>query len=193
MSGNPALPEHIQAFHKTAIYPHPIECITMLQTHASWVFLTGSGKSHLALLGCGIEHAIIIRSDATRQRIAPNYPDLELYSRDMHKHTYQAMLVAARTALQSGYSVILDATFLHPGSRLQAYQLARSCHVVLSFYWLDIDSKQLRDNIQQRQQQGHDISDADLNVLRSQLQQYQRPDEAWIQFIHSSQHWPHQR
>jgi len=152
--------------------------------------LSGSGKSHLALLGCGTERAIIIRTDATRQRIASHFPDLALYGTQMHTHTYTAMFEAARTALAAGFSVILDATFLHPDTRRQAHALADQCNVPLHFYWLDIATDTLRRNICQRQQAGRDISDADLSVLELQLAEFCRPEESWIQFLSSNEIWP---
>jgi len=152
--------------------------------------LSGSGKSHLALLGCGIERAIIIRSDATRKRIVSDYPDLALYSREMHLHTYKAMFADARSTLAAGFSVILDATFLHPVSRQQAHELAQECSVPLHFFWLNIDRAILERQIKQRQQAANDISDADLRVLKLQLDEYTCPDEAWLEFLHASNAWP---
>ncbi len=152
--------------------------------------LSGSGKSHLALLACGKEHAIIIRSDATRKRIASDYPVLELYSDEMHRITFSTMFNAARTALEAGFSVILDATFLHPDNRKQAFELAQQCDVPLHFFWLEIKESQLRSQIKQRTSAANDISDADLSVLDQQLSHYQRPAEAWIQFLSSSNSWP---
>jgi len=152
--------------------------------------LSGSGKSHLALLGSSIERAIIIRTDATRKRIAVDFPDLELYGREMHIHTYKTMFNAACTSLKAGFSVILDATFLHPNSRRQAFNLADTCAVPLHFFWLDINEAVLRERIKKRQSAANDISDADLRVLDLQLIEYQRPDEPWVQFLHSSESWP---
>jgi len=152
--------------------------------------LSGSGKSHLALLGCGKERAIIIRTDATRKRIASDFPDLALYGKQMHIHTYNAMFDAARTALAAGFSVILDATFLHPDSRRQAHALAKERDVPLHFYWLDMDEPVLRKRIEKRQRSASDISDADLSVLELQLAEYQRPDEPWIQFLNLNEKWP---
>jgi aminoglycoside phosphotransferase family enzyme len=152
--------------------------------------LSGSGKSHLALLGSGMERAIIIRTDATRKRIAANCPDLELYGREMHINTYRAMFNAARTALDAGFSVILDATFLHPDSRRQAFNLANEYAILLHFFWLDIDEATLREQIKKRRSTASDISDADLRVLDLQLSEYQRPDEPWVRFLHSSEPWP---
>ncbi len=152
--------------------------------------LSGSGKSHLALRGCGIKRAIIIRSDATRKRIAGDSPELDLYGQQMHIRTYAAMFDAARICINAGFSVILDATFLHPDSRRQCRELAEACTVPMQFFWLDIPVDQLKANILRRQQSGHDISDADLRVLDLQLAEYQRPDEPWVQFLTSNRSWP---
>jgi len=152
--------------------------------------LSGSGKSHLALLGCGAEQAIIIRSDATRKRIAEHYPELELYGSEMHTKTYQAMFDAARKTLRAGFSVILDATFLHPESRMQLKALADECHTPLSCYWLNINASVLRERISKREHAAHDISDANLRVLELQLVEYQRPAEIWIEFLSSNDVWP---
>ena len=152
--------------------------------------LSGSGKSHLALLGCAIESAVIIRSDATRKRIALSHPELELYGREMHINTYKAMFDAAKIALGAGFSVILDATFIHPGSRHQLKELAGSCRTPLHFFWLDIDEPILRERISRRDRAANDISDADLHVLDLQLAEYHQPEEPWIQFLTSSNSWP---
>lgn len=152
--------------------------------------LSGSGKSHLALLGAGQQRAIIIRTDATRKRIAPDYPELELYGKQMHEKTYAAMFAAARQCIEAGWPVILDATFLHPDSRRQAKELADSCGLPLHFYWLDIEADTLRKRVVGRQKRGTDISDADLAVLEMQLARYQRPAEPYIRFLPSAESWP---
>ncbi|MDX8403286.1 MAG: AAA family ATPase, partial [Mariprofundaceae bacterium] len=152
--------------------------------------LSGSGKSHLALLGLKHEKAIIIRSDATRKRMAKSHADLLLYSNEMHQMTYQSMFNAAATAIKAGFSVILDAAFLHPASRQTAIALAATLNIPFSFYWLDIDKETLRERVKQRIAENSDISDADLNVLEDQLSQYQRPDESCIQYITDNDHWP---
>ncbi|WP_238701814.1 AAA family ATPase [Mariprofundus erugo] len=151
---------------------------------------SGSGKSHLALLGCGRERAIIIRSDATRKRIAANYPELDLYGMDMTRHTYQRMYDAAHTALMAGFSVILDAAFLQPEERLQVRALAETCQIPCTFFWLNIDPELLRRRICQRQLAGNDISDADLSVLQRQLATCSPPREPWLHHLSSSDHWP---
>ncbi len=158
--------------------------------------LSGSGKSYLALQAlqhiCTNEGTIIIRSDATRKRIATEHAELPLYGDEMHKLAYQTMFDAAETTLNAGFSVILDATFLEPSTRAHACALARSLQVPFSFYWLDIDTDTLRERIKRRTTGDSDISDADISVLEAQLTSYTPPEEPWIQFIDDSGYWPPQ-
>lgn len=152
--------------------------------------LSGSGKSHLALLGSAAEMAIIIRTDATRKRIAASHPELKLYGREMHIRSYEAMFDAAETCIHAGFPVILDATFIHPDSRRAFKAFADRAGIVFQFYWLDIQPQLLRKRIRQRQADALDISDADLHVLEQQLAEYRKPSESWIQFIDSTESWP---
>ena len=151
---------------------------------------SGSGKSRLALLGCGIERAIIIRSDATRKRIADDHVPLDLYSTEMNIRTYKMMFAAAKTALAAGFSVILDATFFRQEDRQCIRQLAISAHVESRIFWLNIKESVLRRQIKQRMQADKDISDADLHVLDMQLAHYQYPREADVHFMTSAEEWP---
>lgn len=152
--------------------------------------LSGSGKSHLARLGCGAARAVIIRSDATRKRIAAQYPELPLYGEAMHRHTYRTMFDAADLLLRAGWSVILDATFLSADERQRARDTALAagapCHVA----WLDIPEDRLREHILHRMHNHTDISDATIQVLDMQLAAYQRPQESDIRFLPSAEHWP---
>jgi len=153
--------------------------------------LSGSGKSHLALLACGIERAIIIRSDATRKRIIANgHTQFDPYGAEMDARTYEAMFTAAKIALASGFSVILDATFLRRKDRERTKQLATSLDVQSRIFWLDVDEHILRKHIRERMRKKTDVSDANLHVLNMQLTQYQHPEEADIHFLSSAGEWP---
>jgi len=152
--------------------------------------LSGSGKSHLALLGCGTERAIIIRSDATRKRIAGNHRQSDLYSPEMNAETYETMFRAAKAALAAGFSVILDATFLRQKDRERIRALAKSENVKSRIFWLDVDEPDLHKHISQRMRAKKDVSDADLDVLDMQLAHYKRPGEADIHFLPSAKEWP---
>ncbi|RMH61111.1 MAG: hypothetical protein D6678_04285, partial [Zetaproteobacteria bacterium] len=151
---------------------------------------SGSGKSHLALLGCGAERAIIIRSDATRMRLSARHPELERYGPEMHRRTYAAMFEAARSSLAAGFSVILDATFLHPDARAGLYALKQASGVPLHAYWLDIDTNRLKANIAARKKHGRDISEADIQVLEQQLRVSKPPTDGRWQRLHSAAFWP---
>ncbi len=75
----------------------------------------------------------------------------------------------ATVVLQSGYSVILDATFLAHAQRQQARALADRLGVrtVLLHFEARVDT--LRERVRQRAQRGDDASEADLAVLEVQL------------------------
>jgi len=152
--------------------------------------LSGSGKSHLALQALSHIPAIIIRSDATRKRLATLYPDEPLYGRNMDAHCYKEIYRAAEITLRAGFTVILDATFLRQSERDEVRMIAKRRESALHIYWLDMDAKLLRKRIRNRLQAGTDISDADLDVLQAQLDSYQRPREKDIEFITDSSIWP---
>jgi len=152
--------------------------------------LSGSGKSHLALQALSHIPAIIIRSDATRKRLSTLYPDEPLYGKGMDIRCYEAMYEAAETTLRAGFSVILDATFLRQADRGRARKIAKIAGAPIRIYWLDMDEKLLRERIRERMRAGTDVSDADLEVLQSQLATYQRPQEEDIEFLTDSNNWP---
>ncbi len=152
--------------------------------------LSGSGKSHLALAALARVPAVIIRSDATRKRLAKKHPDLPLYGTKMNAYTYGAMYKAAELALAAGFPVILDATFLRQQDRDRARKLAHGLGLDCRILWLDVAEPILRRRIQQRIAAGTDVSDADLSVLELQLSQYKRPTEADVLFVGDSSRWP---
>ena len=152
--------------------------------------LSGSGKSHLALIGAGKERAVVIRSDATRKRLATLYSNLPLYGPEMGKLTYDAMFKAAELTLSAGFSVILDATFLRYQDRESARDLASRLHAPCRIIWLDIAEDELRQRISMRSSRGTDISDAGIDALDMQLAGYERPNETGVHFVTSSDHWP---
>jgi len=151
---------------------------------------SGSGKSHLALKGCGPERAIIIRSDATRKRLARQHPDLPLYGEEMTENTYQALFKAAGQTLEAGYSAILDATFLDAAQRQHFREMAGTAHAPSRFFWLDIPEGELRQRMTSRQQRGNDVSDADMEILEAQLAQFTEPKEDGIFLLKNSAQWP---
>ena len=148
---------------------------------------SGSGKTTASqglLERCG---AIRVRADVERKRLfglAANARgdaavNARLYSAGATEATHERLRQAARTALRSGFSVILDATFLDPAPRAQAKAVADALEVGYVIIDLPVDAPTLRERVRLRTARADDASDADLAVLESQLGHARplRPDE----------------
>ncbi len=172
------LTEYLQLARSVVERPAP----KLILTHG----VSGSGKSFWArriAASCGL---VWIRSDVERKRLFAQHPDGEpspcdLYSSTMTARTYNHLRELADVILHSGWSVLLDATFLTRLQREPFRELARSAGVdgfVLSFR---ADDATLRRRIFERQQAGHDPSDATVEVLSRQMSglEYITPDEGW--------------
>ena len=153
---------------------------------------SGSGKTTASqglLERCG---AIRVRADVERKRLfglAANARgdaavNARLYSAGATEATHERLRQAARTALRSGFSVILDATFLDPAPRAQAKAVADALEVGYVIIDLPVDAPTLRERVRLRTARADDASDADLAVLESQLGHARplRPDEQAAMF-----------
>jgi hypothetical protein len=134
--------------------------------------LSGSGKTWQSRKIACKTGAIHIRSDVERKRLFAGHTD-NLYAADISERTYQHLLHCAETVLQAGFNVIIDATFLDYPRRALFQQLAERLQTRCLILHFDTPEAQLRKNISQRQQQGKDASDANLQVLENQLRNYQ--------------------
>lgn len=138
--------------------------------------LSGSGKSTLAAKIAEHLPAIQLRSDVERKRLALTEPRFgqALYSEEATQMTYLHLSATAASLLESGFSVIVDATFLKQSWRNHFRLLAGKAGV--GFRILDFQAPQavLRDRIEKRLAEQCDPSDADLAVLESQIK-HQEP------------------
>lgn len=145
----------------------------LLLTHG-W---SGSGKSTLAqrlVEGMG---AIRIRADVERKRLAGLQPLdhaaagglPDLYGAAMTAATYERLNQLAVPVLLGGYPVILDATFLRHAQRQAARAVAAAQGVGCRILHLAVDVDVARQRLRQRAEQGHDVSDADEQVLDMQV------------------------
>lgn len=140
--------------------------------------LSGSGKS-LASQELVIGHgAIRVRSDAERQRLFTDRA--ERYSQAASDRTYGRLAEIARLGASSGWSMVIDATFLERARRRQFESLAEEIGVPYSILFIECEKEQLLIYLRNRQARGDDISEADEQVLRQQLQTIEPlgPDEA---------------
>jgi aminoglycoside phosphotransferase family enzyme/predicted kinase len=139
--------------------------------------VTGSGKSWLSERLVAVLPAVRIRSDLERKRLAGIGPlartgsgvGEQLYAADITQQVYAHLERCADAALSGGWTVIVDAAFLHAADRGRFAQLAsrRRCpFVILSCH---ADAETLRRRIDMRDRSGSDASEATLAVLEHQL------------------------
>lgn len=134
---------------------------------------SGTGKSTLArALAPAVGRApgaIHLRSDIERKRqfhIAETerLPS-SAYTPDVSHRIYEALDKQARTALQAGQSVIVDATFLSEFETNAVDQVARQAGADFRGFWLEAPTRLLMERLATRI---NDASDATPDVLRRQ-------------------------
>jgi predicted kinase len=138
--------------------------------------LSGSGKSTMAAALLAPAGAIRIRSDVERKRLfglgaqqRSADRQAEIYSQEATRRTFARLAECARTALQAGYPVIVDAAFLRRDERLAFRALAAELRVPFSILRCRAAEAQLRRRVAARDAEGSDASEATLAVLERQL------------------------
>jgi aminoglycoside phosphotransferase family enzyme/predicted kinase len=135
--------------------------------------LPGSGKSTFAQAALERLQAIRIRSDVERKRLfgldalADSYAQqgVNIYDAAATQKTYTRLLELARSLLQAGMTVIVDAAFLRQGERAQFRELAQQLQVPFAIASMQAGTGILRQRIVQRRNEARDASEADLAVL----------------------------
>jgi len=139
--------------------------------------LSGSGKTTITQSLLEAINLIRIRSDVERKRLYGLKPGAHsgagvaegIYSPTANERTYRRLAELARSIVQSGHPVVVDAAFLRRGERTSFRDLAQELDV--PFVILDFMAPEhlLRERIEQRGRHGRDASEADVTVLESQL------------------------
>lgn len=155
----------------------------LLITHG----LSGSGKSHWAARLARRQGWLHIRSDLERLRLFGRWGEPlatplsgDAYRPEVSAHLYRQHLPACcESALQAGFSVICDATFLRHEQRLLFRQLAHRLEVGFLILACHASVQLAQQRILDRLVQGEDPSEADAAVLEAQrlLLEPLRPDE----------------
>ncbi|HAC59870.1 MAG TPA: hypothetical protein DCF73_16130, partial [Rhodobiaceae bacterium] len=139
--------------------------------------LSGTGKSTVAKevaarMG-GPLGALHLRSDIIRKRMFGVGPLDRLpeagYAPGVGERVYEEMRRLARTALEAGVSVVLDAVFAREGERRSVEALAEEAGVSFRGLWLEAPAEVLEARVAKREREGRDPSDAGVEVLRKQL------------------------
>ena len=171
------LREYLQLAQKVTERSKPM----LILTHG----VSGSGKSHWARRAAGRFGLVWIRSDVERKRLFAEAGTpaaaLDLYSTEMTNRTYVHMKEVAQTVLSSGWSILVDATFLQRAQRKMFLELAQTNEIQSLLMSFQADDATLRQRITQRRAASGDPSDATIEVLAVQLKQQEliEPTEGW--------------
>jgi aminoglycoside phosphotransferase family enzyme/predicted kinase len=166
-------------WHLAASYALPPTLILMCG-------LPGSGKSWAARELARPFEAVVLSSDVIRKRLAGvplterrrgGRGSEELYSTEMTDRTYRAMLAEAERALASGRTVVADATFASLQRRADFRALARRLGVPFALVHVTASEALVRERMERRRSDEHEVSDADFQVYRLMQRQFQPPDE----------------
>lgn len=188
-ANQPMLPKHEkqQAFKQYQEYIAQAEAFT--HQHPQTLFITygvsGSGKTTLTQPLLEKLGMIRLRSDVERKRLfglpAEARTDSanrhKIYSADASQRTFHHLLITAKKLCQSGFSVIIDATFLKQAHRQPFQALAKELNIPFVLLHFHAEEQQLHQWIKKRAEVGTDASEATIEVLQQQLTTVEPPSE----------------
>ena len=147
--------------------------------------LMGSGKSVIARELSRITSASIIQMDVIRKEILDIHPwerRLEdfgqgIYSEDFSRTVYEKSFMAAKEILESGKSVIIDASFKRKEHRLTAYTMAQ--RVKSDFFVMECVCPDMcaRERLTRRTQDKNEASDGRLEIYDAQKDDFETINE----------------
>lgn len=159
--------------------------------------VSGTGKSTIALRLVDRLGPIRIRSDVERKRLYgiavnehPGPHDAKLiYNENATQKTYSILTALSAEILDSGLSVIIDATNLRQWQRDVIQVVANERGVPVCIALCESSMSVIQEWIQKRSIEGGDASDADLNVVFKQIKTLEPLNEEELKqtiTIHSS-------
>jgi len=187
-----ATPEHQQARQAVQDYLELASRYTrpgkpcLLITHG----LSGCGKTWFSRRLLQQLPLIHLRSDVERKRLFGLRPTERsdsavgggIYTPEATARTYQRLAELSELLLASGFTVLVDATFLDPARRRRFRQLAARHDAPFHILSLEAEAAVLRERLRQRARAAHDASEADLAVLEQQLAHYSPLDAEELSF-----------
>jgi len=161
----PALGRYLAAAEAAARPPAPLLVVT--------TGLSGSGKSWLASRLLAPLDAVRIRSDVERKRLhglaSTESSAGRIYDAHSTRRTYERLGSLARLALESGFSVIVDAASLLASERRALLDVGHDLGVPARLLATEAGHQTLLDRVAARSASGRDPSEADRSVLERQL------------------------
>ncbi len=136
---------------------------------------SGAGKSTQSQALIAERGVVRVRADVERKRLFGLAPQVSsaavrggIYTAEASQRTHEALAQAARCALDAGYTVLVDATFLNPAMRQRFMALAAQAQVRCRILSFEAPLAVLRERVRSRQLAGGDASEASVQVLESQ-------------------------
>ncbi|WXL26946.1 AAA family ATPase [Ectopseudomonas mendocina] len=137
--------------------------------------VSGVGKSHVAMRLVEALGAIRLRSDVERKRLLGEQPadakdtlGAGIYSDQATTDTYARLHQLAQKALQAGFPVVIDATYLKLAQRQDACKVAEASGAPFLIIECQAPDEVISEWIKQRQIEANDPSDATLEVVHAQ-------------------------
>lgn len=135
---------------------------------------SGSGKTlytQTLLTDC---NTIRLRSDVIRLNMLSKIHDqTQRYSNESTEQVYNILAHYAKNLIQAGFDVIIDATFLKAKFRSQFFEIANTLNCHIEIFAFEASLPTLKTRIKQRISKGYDLSEADADVLKLQIDQYE--------------------
>lgn len=147
-----------------------------------WIVIThglaGSGKSTVGLGVLEQFPALRLRSDVERKRLFGLDPldttdagvGEGIYTRDATERTYARLAEQAGQLVAAGEAVLVDATFLDRRMRARLRETAEARGVPFTILHATAPQSVLEERIRRRRAAGRDASEADIEVLRAQIE-----------------------
>lgn len=140
--------------------------------------LSGSGKTHVSQLALERTGAIRLRSDVERKRLfglhagASSHSPLQrgIYDDRANERTFARLAELARSVVEAGYPVIVDATFILHARRRTFAELAAALQVPFAILDCRAEDAVLEARLLRRQTRRADASEAGIDVMRRQKQ-----------------------
>lgn len=147
--------------------------------------LIGTGKSTLARALSEELSCRVISSDEVRKEIMGVEPterryegfDKGIYSKDITDITYREVLTRGRRTIESGKTVILDASFSKRELREHVIQEAEALGVPFYFIQTKASEDKIRERLIEREKGGKALSDGRLEIFERFKEGFEEPDE----------------
>ncbi len=178
-SREPVLGEYLAYLALAGRYTRPPPPVLLLM-HG----LSGSGKTRVSQSLLENLPAIRLRSDVERKRLhglatdahGNAGPEQGIYNRAASDLTYRHLESLAGTLLDAGHPVVVDASFLRQERLGPFIKLAGTRSIRCFIIDCRAPERELRQRVAARATSREDASEADIEVLESQLRDYQPLD-----------------